>query len=587
MISTGAARRSAPAGGTGAAVRTLGGAGLAAIGLSVAAFLATALLGPSAMQPALPGPAGRPPYSLDAHPSPYVVIGLVVLGVLSGATGLGLCLCAMRRGWRYPPRRLLVAGLVAAAAFVIMPPVGSADHLNYAVYGRMVVTGHDPYVTGARDLPGDPIAAVVEPPWREEPTIYGPIATGQEAVASWIGGDSVRLTVFVLSLTNALAFAFVGLMLYRMTGRSGAGVGAVGTGTDTGAGRLRSVLLWTGNPLLLFHLVSGAHNDVLAIAAAVGALAVFSGGVRRNRGPHGPDDESRAVPRLPRLPRILSTGALLGIGAAIKLPAALAGGGPAWVLLSTVPSRLSAASGHRRADRPGRSWPARLGPVIALGAAAAVVAVLAYVPAGAHAFDQVQRASRSVSLATPWHLVDVALGRGAHRPIIQVGSLILVVVLCRLLLRLLPGAGGTGGVSGASGIGGMGDVRGDGPRIAAALTLAWLLAAPYALPWYDAFGWAMLALVPLSAVDGLLLARTAALGLAYLPARDPQVVRLPDGLSWLFTVVRPTLIPWALTVILVVLVALAVVRSPRRPRRWWHRADRRPPAPAPVSPPRA
>jgi hypothetical protein len=552
--SAGTAGTGRTAGRNGAAVRRMGGAGLAAIGFGLAAFLATALLGPSAMQPALPGPAGRPPYSLVAHPSPYLVIGLVALGVLVGGAGLGLCLYAVRRGWRCSARRLLIAGLLVAAAFVLMPPVGSGDHLNYAVYGRMAVTGHDPYVTGARDLPGDPIAAVVEPPWREEPSIYGPLATAQEAFASWAGGDSVRLTVFVLSLTNALAFALVGLLLYRMA--------------RSGAGRLRSVLLWTGNPLLLFHLVSGAHNDVLAIAAAVGALAVFSGGERSASS----------------MPRILSTGGLLGVGAAIKLPAALAGGGPAWALLGAVPAawrsglpgrptgrtgRTGRFGGSERSRPSRRSWMGRLFsvislipliPLVALGGAAAVVAVLAYVPAGAHAFDQVQRASRSVSLATPWHLVDVALGRDAHRPIIQIGSLVLLVVLGWLLLRLLP----------------RGD---DSHRIAAALVLAWLFAAPYALPWYDAFGWAMLALVPLSAVDALVLARTVALSLAYLPARDPQVVRLPDGLSWLFTVVRPTLIPWALTVILAVLVALAVIRRPRRA------ADRS--APVPVSPPRA
>ncbi len=472
------------AGRDGAAERRMGGAGLAglaglaATGLGLAAFLATALLGPSAMQPALPGPPGQPPYSLDTDPSPYLVIGLVALGVLAGATGLGLCLCAVRRGWSPAPRPLLIAGLLVVAAFVVMSPVGSGDHLNYAVYGRMAVTGHDPYVTGARDLPGDPIAAVVEPPWREEPSIYGPIATAQEAFASWIGGDSVRLTVFVLSLTNALAFALVGLVLYRMAGRGG-------------AGRLRSVLLWTGNPLLLFHLVSGAHNDVLAIAAAVGALAVFSGGGgARGAQPTQPTQPAQAVRSVPRIPRILSAGGLLGAGAAIKLPAALAGGGPAWVLLSAVPVAAGGgAAARRRGKSPWPIWPARL---VALGGAAAVVAVLAYTPAGAHAFDQVQRASRSVSLATPWHLVDVALGMGSHRPIIQIGSLVLLVALGWLLIRLLP--------------------RGDeSHRIAAALVLAWLFATPYALPWYDAFGWAMLALLPWSAIDALLLARTVAL----------------------------------------------------------------------------
>ena len=46
----------------------------------------------------------------------------------------------------------------------------------------------------------------------------------------------------------------------------------------------------------------------------------------------------------------------------------------------------------------------------------------------------------------------------------------------------------------------------------------------------------------------LLIARpwltVTALSLAYLPARAPARIRLPDDLEWLFTVVRPTVIPW-------------------------------------------
>ena len=56
-------------------------------------------------------------------------------------------------------------------------------------------------------------------------------------------------------------------------------------------------------------------------------------------------------------------------------------------------------------------------------------------------------------------------------------------------------------------------------RRVVAVTLAWLFAWPYVLPWYDGLGWAALALLPWSRLDGLLLARTAALALGYLPGR--------------------------------------------------------------------
>ncbi|HEU5030327.1 MAG TPA: polyprenol phosphomannose-dependent alpha 1,6 mannosyltransferase MptB, partial [Spirillospora sp.] len=278
--------------------------GLWAIGASLCCFLATALLGPSAFQPAMDARFGEPPYSLDVHPSPYLVLGLVVAGVAAGTAGLALCFLAVRRGWRVRAFPLVAAGLLAAVAFMFMPPVGSTDHLNYASYGRMAATGHDPYETRAVDLPKDPVAGAPEE-WRSTPSVYGPIATGEQAVASWIGGGSVRLTVFVLSVFNVLAFAATALILYR-------------TSRDEDR-RLRTALLWTCNPLLLFHLISGAHNDVLAIAPMVAALTVFdtyaTGGRWRMWG------------------RALAAGALTGVGGAIKMPAALAGGGPAWALL--------------------------------------------------------------------------------------------------------------------------------------------------------------------------------------------------------------------------------------------------------------
>ena len=149
------------------------------------------------------------------------MIGLVAAGVAAGTAGLGLCLAAVRRGWRVRALPVAAAGMLAAVAFMMMPPVGSTDHLNYASYGRMAATGHDPYETSAADLPHDPVAGAPEE-WRTTPSVYGPIATGEQALAAWIGGGSVRLTVFVLSVANTLAFAATALILYRTARERGA-----------------------------------------------------------------------------------------------------------------------------------------------------------------------------------------------------------------------------------------------------------------------------------------------------------------------------------------------------------------------------
>ncbi len=79
------------------------GLGLAAIGASVALTVAVAAAGPSVMEPALPGRPGQPPWSLGAHPSPYLVVGLTAAALAAGTLGLVLVLRAIRAAGRSRP----------------------------------------------------------------------------------------------------------------------------------------------------------------------------------------------------------------------------------------------------------------------------------------------------------------------------------------------------------------------------------------------------------------------------------------------------------------------------------------------------
>jgi hypothetical protein len=149
-------------------------------------------------------------------------------------------------------------------------------------------------------------------------------------------------------------------------------------------------------------------------------------------------------------------------------------------------------------------------------------------------------------------------------------------VLAVLLLRGLPAGSWPGSTrqsvrpgNPAAGGGGCGAPASAGPalaglagRAALAFALAWLLAWPYVLPWYDAFAWALLPLVAASSLDWLLLARTAALAFGYLPARSAGVV-IPAGLGWLQSVVRAGVTP-AILAIVTVWVAVRMWRD-RRP----------------------
>jgi hypothetical protein len=530
-----------------------GRAGLIAIAASVACTFAVALAGPSVMEPALPGRPGQPPWSLGLHPSPYLAVGLTAAGLAAGKLGVVLTLRAVRRGWSVPARAVLTAGLLAAAALTLVPPIGSSDHLSYAAYGRMLVTGHNPYTTTPAQLAalGDPVARAVQD-WSGTPSVYGPLATAVQGLASLAGGTSVRLTVFVLGLANLAAFAVTALLLHRMTRRQP-------------AQQLRAALLWAANPLLLQVLVAGAHVDGQAVVFGVAAVAVMYQGGTGGRaapskgGPGGwvPQGEtaggSGGSP--PRVSTAAIAGVLVGLGFAVKVTAALVGVGLAIALIIT-------------ARRQWRSLASRL---TALAAGFAVTAGAAVAIGGPAMLEQSSRASDMVSIGSPWRVirtvVHLAVAGTAATDIVKAGAVVLAVVLAVLLIRGLPGAATWRDLGPDPG-----QDRAAYAVVPFALTLAWLFAWPYVLPWYDALGWALLPLVPLApwaVADGLawlLLARTAALGFGYLPARQADVV-LPTGLGWLQPVVRHGLTPVVLAAATVWLVSVMLRPRPSAPDR--------------------
>ena len=529
---------------------TTGTAGLIAIGISVACTFAVAVAGPSVMEPVLPGRPGQPPWSLGLHPSPYLAVGLTAAGLATGTLGLVLVLRAVHAGWSVPARAVLVAGLLAAAALTLVPPFGSSDHLSYAAYGRMFVTGHNPYTTTPAQLAalGDPVARAVQD-WSGSPSVYGPLATAIQGLASLVGGTSVRLTVFVLGLANLAAFAVTALLLHRMTRRHP-------------VLQLRAALLWACNPLLLQVLVAGAHVDGQAIVFGVAAVAVMfgpwpkesPGGLVPPRGVRGggqpPRDRGGSWGgRPPPVSSSAMAGVLVGLGFAVKVTAALTGAGLAIALVLIL----------------GRHWRRLVPRLAALGAGFAVTAGAAVAIGGSAMLRQSSQASDMVSIGSPWRvirtIVHFAVAGTAATDTVKCGAIVLAVVLAVLLIRgLTAAAGGTaafGRLPAAA-----------GGTAAFALALAWLFAWPYVLPWYDALAWALLPLVPLvpvvEALGWLLLARTAALGFGYLPARQTDAA-LPPGLGWLQPVVRHGITPAVLAVATVWLVSLMLRARPSAP----------------------
>ncbi|HKE52436.1 MAG TPA: polyprenol phosphomannose-dependent alpha 1,6 mannosyltransferase MptB, partial [Actinomycetes bacterium] len=237
---------------------------------SLALFCCVGLLGPSAAQPPLPQRRSwLPPYWISADPSPWLVTALLLTAIALGIAGLALGLRALAGGWRPDPGRLSLLGLLAAVAMILVPPMGSADVLVYAAYGRIASLGGDPYRQTASDLAaaGDPIGHAVEAPWQHTTSIYGPLGTAEQWLAARLGDGSTHATVFALAVFGALAFVLTGLILDRLAATRSA---------DPTAARARVGLLWSLNPLLLYEVVNGAHIDSIGILFAVAGVALVS-----------------------------------------------------------------------------------------------------------------------------------------------------------------------------------------------------------------------------------------------------------------------------------------------------------------------
>jgi len=508
----------------GGAVWRLGAAGLSACAVSFVLTFTVALLGPSLMEPGLPGPASQPPWSVAVHPPAGLTVALSGAAIVAAAAGLILSMNAIRRGWSIPVRPIVLAGIAGAVVLAFLPPFGSSDHLSYAAYGRMVVTGHNPFTTTPAHLArlGDPVARAVQD-WRTSPSVYGSLGVGVQAFAAWVGGASVRVIVFVLSLLNVLAFALTGLML-QWLGRG-----------DQGR-QLRAAVLWTANPLMLMTLVAGAHIDTQAIVFGVAAVMLATAAWAAARDGGGGRQQWVVW---------TGVGALVGLGFAVKVTTALVGAGIAvGLVLAGRPSSAVARwirqstreNGGEFGNPPAVPMGAALGGLAAGFCAAVLVALI---PWGTGMFGPALRAGSFTSIGSPWRAVRSALrpliGENVAEDVVKVGALVLAILLLIMLLRHLR--------------------PGDGRLLAAgafAFVFAWLLAWPYVLPWYDGLGWALLAILPASRLDWLMLARTTALAVGYLPARG---IPLPAGLGWLETVVRTAITPAALLVVLVLAIA--------------------------------
>jgi alpha-1,6-mannosyltransferase len=465
----------------------------------------TAALGPSAVTLTLgPRKTLLPPWYLPAgivRPNEWLVSVLIWSAIVLGALGLWVGMRALADGWQPHLRRLFALGAALSLVTITVPPLTSADVLMYAAYGRLQAIGRDPYeITPAEVFRGqfDPVLRWTERPWQDTPSVYGPITSWTQLLANRLGGDNMHDIVFWLQV-----FAVVPFII------TCAGVVILAHGDKRR--RARATLLTIANPVLIWAVVAGAHNEALSVMFAVAGLMMM-----------------RKSP--------LGAGIGIGLAGCAKLSIGIWGLAMLWA--------------YRR-----QPWKALL---LCLGAA--IPMGLAYVLWAPTAFFQVLRNGGYVSVgswANPvFRFFDLFFTGVTAKIIVGVIAYAALIVIAWMLSKVV-------GWTAAPGLGRDADPRQDpltiALRTALVLSVAWLITSMYTLSWYDLIAWMPLAVWAGNKLDKIMLLRITPLSLAYVPGRALDV---GPALDFTANRIRDTISP-----IFQMAVLAAVVM-------WWRKPDR-------------
>ncbi|GAB2881629.1 alpha-(1-_6)-mannopyranosyltransferase A [Streptomyces deserti] len=383
------------------------------------------------------------------------------LGLVGVYFGLVLLIAAwvllgrLVRGPEPPtPRALLLVLAAWAAPLLLAPPLFSRDVYSYLAQGAMVEAHIDVYAHGPSRL-GGPLADEVAPLWQHTGAPYGPVFLAVAAALSDLTRGTLAAGLVGMRLVALAGVALMAAALPRLARHNGADPSAA---------------LWLGalNPLVLLHLVAGAHNDAIMLGLLGAGLVA-------------------ALGRWPVLGAVLVT-----LAALVKAPAVLG-------LAAVVALQIHA--GHRPAPA-----------VLTTGAAAAATTVAATAAAGT-GYGWISALNTPVSPQN-WALTSL-LGRATRALLEHLGSDLAplavpawhtlgvataVVAIPVIWLRLRPR-----------------------PVYALGLSLAAVAALGPALrPWYALWGLFLIAAAaPSTSVRHRTAAVTGVLALSVLPSGGP------------------------------------------------------------------
>ncbi|MEU3645793.1 polyprenol phosphomannose-dependent alpha 1,6 mannosyltransferase MptB [Lentzea sp. NPDC034063] len=274
---------------------------------------------------------------------------------------------------------------------LVAPPLFSGDVFSYLAQGEVAANGLDPNVVSPAVGASAEAVARVGVYWRETPSPYGPLFTTVErSITQVTGGDPVA-GIVAYRLVAVLGLLLVVWAVPRLAAMTGVP---------------ERMALWLGvmNPLVLWHLIGGVHNDALMLGLMLSGTVIAL----------------QALPELKWWPFTAGV-VLIGLGAQVKLPALVA--------LAVVGTAL--------ARRLGGGWVRFVAAGLGMVVAAVVVSVVTSL-AGMSGFGWVQALGtpskvNSWMAPTNWpgYLAGAVFGQESGQAMISSARIAgLVLILC-------------------------------------------------------------------------------------------------------------------------------------------------------------
>jgi hypothetical protein len=186
-----------------------------------------------------------------AGPLFYAALWLALLlyvAVLVGARSLGM-------------QAALGAVLAMHVVFFLAPPLLSHDVFSYIAYARLGAANHlNPYTHAPLDIPNDP--GFVHAGSIDAESAYGPVFTLLTYPLSPLGVPAAFWILKAVAAVSSLGIVWIVWRIAQRLGRDPL-VPALAVGL---------------NPLVLVHVVGGAHNEALTLLVTMAGVLLWVGG---------------------------------------------------------------------------------------------------------------------------------------------------------------------------------------------------------------------------------------------------------------------------------------------------------------------